>query len=43
MITAFTKQHDAIDPHSFIITYNKITVGVFTDIGVACKEVTRYF
>jgi len=43
IVTAFTKQHDAIDPHSFIITYNKITVGVFTDIGLACKEVTRYF
>jgi phosphoribosyl 1,2-cyclic phosphodiesterase len=43
VVTAFTKQHDAADPHSFIISYNQTTVGVFTDIGIACKEVTRYF
>ncbi len=42
-VTAFTKHHDAIDPHSFIVRYNKITVGVFTDIGKACKEVVYYF
>lgn len=43
MVVPFTKQHDAIDPHSFIISYKKITVGVFTDIGAPCKEVIRYF
>ena len=42
-ITPFAKQHDAIDPHSFIISYLGITVGVITDIGIACKEVTHYF
>jgi phosphoribosyl 1,2-cyclic phosphodiesterase len=42
-VTAFTKQHDAADPHSFIIHYKGITVGVFTDIGIACKQVTHYF
>lgn len=42
-ITAFTKQHDAADPHSFIISYNKITVGVITDIGIACNQVIHYF
>ncbi len=42
-ITAFSKLHDAIDPHSFIITGNGITIGVFTDIGAACKNVTNYF
>ena len=42
-ITAFTKFHDAIDPHSFIITYNDITIGVLTDIGKVCKEVIHYF
>lgn len=42
-VTAFTKQHDAIDPHSFIITQNNITVGVFTDIGIVCQNVIRYF
>ena len=43
LVTAFTKQHDAIDPHSFIINHNGTTVGVFTDIGKACKQVTHYF
>ncbi|UEG50719.1 MBL fold metallo-hydrolase [Ferruginibacter lapsinanis] len=42
-ITGFTKQHDAADPHSFIIRHNEITVGVFTDIGTVCKQVIRYF
>jgi phosphoribosyl 1,2-cyclic phosphodiesterase len=43
LVTAFTKQHDAADPHSFIVTYNQTTVGVFTDIGIVCKEVIHYF
>jgi len=43
LVTAFTKQHDAVDPHSFIINYKGTTVGVFTDIGKACKQVTHYF
>ena len=43
LVTAFNKKHDAADPHSFIISYNKITVGVFTDIGIACKNVMHYF
>ena len=43
VITPFTKMHDAGDPHSFIISDNGITVGVFTDIGKACEQVTRYF
>jgi phosphoribosyl 1,2-cyclic phosphodiesterase len=42
-IAAFSKCHDAEDPHSFIITDNGLTVGVFTDIGVACSNVTKYF
>ena len=43
LVTAFPKQHDAIDPHSFIVTGNGITIGVFTDIGVCCEHVTTYF
>src|SRR5690606_10405037 len=31
-IAAFPKFHDAKDPHSFVISYNGINVGVFTDI-----------
>ena len=42
-VIPFTKKHDAADPHSFIITGNNITVGVFTDIGFACKEVIHNF
>jgi phosphoribosyl 1,2-cyclic phosphodiesterase len=42
-ITAFTKFHDAADPHSFIITSNGITIGVFTDIGKVCKNLIKYF
>ncbi len=42
-ITAFPKFHDAADPHSFIITYNEVTVGVFTDIGRCCENLIKYF
>ncbi len=43
LLTAFPKQHDAADPHSFIIACNNVTVGVFTDIGAVCNNVIRYF
>ncbi len=42
-VTPFVKFHDASDPHSFVITYNGITVGVLTDIGKVCPEVIHYF
>jgi phosphoribosyl 1,2-cyclic phosphodiesterase len=42
-ITPFSKKHDAIDPHSFIVSYKNITIGIFTDIGIACDNVIRYF
>ncbi len=42
-VTPFAKMHDAIDPHSFVIERNGVRVGVITDIGVACTEVTRHF
>ncbi len=42
-VTAFPKKHDAIDPHSFIIAGNGVTVGVFTDIGAACQNVIKHF
>ena len=42
-VTAFPKKHDAADAHSFIICCNGITVGVFTDIGEACSNVTHHF
>ncbi|MFT3909081.1 MAG: MBL fold metallo-hydrolase [Ferruginibacter sp.] len=43
LITGFPKFHDAEDPHSFIINYDGITVGVFTDIGAECSHVTKNF
>jgi phosphoribosyl 1,2-cyclic phosphodiesterase len=42
-VTAFPKFHDASDPYSFVISCNKICVGVFTDIGKPCKNVIQYF
>jgi phosphoribosyl 1,2-cyclic phosphodiesterase len=42
-ITAFTKSHDACDPHSFIVSGNGVNIGVFTDIGYPSKNVIRYF
>lgn len=42
-VTAFAKRHDAVHPHSFIISGNALTVGVFTDIGGACDNVISHF
>ncbi len=42
-ITGFPKYHDAADPHSFNITCNNVTVGVFTDIGAPCKHLITHF
>lgn len=42
-ITAFAKHHDARDPHSFVIEGHDVTVGVFTDIGNVCENLTRHF
>lgn len=43
MVTAFPKFHDAADPHSFLVSGNDITIGVFTDIGMACTHVIENF
>ncbi len=42
-VTAFPKYHDARDPHSFIVSGQKVRVGVFTDIGVPCHHVIEHF
>lgn len=42
-ITAFPKQHDAADPHSFVVSALGVKVGVFTDIGVVCEQVAKHF
>lgn len=38
-VSPFSKQHDAIDPHSFIINLNGKTIGVMTDIGVISQDI----
>ena len=43
LVQSFLKSHDAVDPHSFLVSYSNIHVGVFTDIGYTCKELSRYF
>ena len=43
MITAFKKSHDAIDPHSFMVSSANVNIGVFTDIGYPGKELIRFF
>jgi phosphoribosyl 1,2-cyclic phosphodiesterase len=42
-ITAFSKFHDAGDPHSFTVASSTVTVGVFTDIGTPCKKLVHHF
>jgi phosphoribosyl 1,2-cyclic phosphodiesterase len=42
-VKAFPKFHDASEPHSFIVSCNEVTVGVFTDIGTPCENLVRYF
>ena len=42
-VTAFPKLHDASDPYSFVISYRETKVGVFTDIGMPCHNVTSNF
>lgn len=42
-VTGFPKFHDAADPHSFLVAYQDIRVGVFTDIGTPCAHVIRHF
>ncbi len=43
VIKAFPKSHDAIDPHSFMISANGINIGVLTDIGNCCDHITTHF
>jgi len=42
-VTAFAKYHDAADAHSFIVTCNDTTIGVFTDLGRVCDQLKHYF
>jgi phosphoribosyl 1,2-cyclic phosphodiesterase len=38
----FPKWHDAAEPHSFTVSAEGLTAGVFTDIGTACEHVSHH-
>ena len=42
-VTAFPTNHDACDPHSFVVSFNSVHVGVITDVGLACEHVVKNF
>ena len=42
-IKAFSKHHDAGDPHSFVVSHENVRVGIFTDLGIVCKSLVRHF
>ena len=42
-VLGFPKKHDAVDPHSFVVSGDGVHVGVFTDIGVPCQHVVDHF
>jgi phosphoribosyl 1,2-cyclic phosphodiesterase len=41
-VNPFPKWHDASEPHSFTISSNGLTAGVFTDIGTVCEQVIHH-
>jgi phosphoribosyl 1,2-cyclic phosphodiesterase len=41
-VKSFPKLHDAADPHSFVVSYGDLNVGVFTDIGEPCDRVIAH-
>jgi phosphoribosyl 1,2-cyclic phosphodiesterase len=41
-VDPFPKFHDASEPHSFTVSSNGLTAGVFTDIGSPCEHVTHH-
>lgn len=43
VVKPFRKAHDAVDPHSFMISCDGIHVGVITDIGHHSREVISHF
>jgi len=42
-VNTFPKRHDGIDPHSFTVSCNGITAGIFTEIGEPCENLVRHF
>jgi phosphoribosyl 1,2-cyclic phosphodiesterase len=42
-VVPFAKFHDAFDPHSYVVDFAGIKVGVFTDIGTVCDRLIHHF
>ncbi|WP_442590234.1 MBL fold metallo-hydrolase [Pedobacter sp. AW31-3R] len=42
-ITCFPKIHDAAEPHSFMVSCGAVKVGVFTDLGKVCEQLSLHF
>jgi phosphoribosyl 1,2-cyclic phosphodiesterase len=42
-VTGFQKNHDAEDPHSFVVSSGTVKIGVFTDIGIVCDRLIHHF
>ncbi|TSD66495.1 MBL fold metallo-hydrolase [Inquilinus sp. KBS0705] len=42
-VIGFPKHHDAVEPHSFMVTCGSTRIGVFTDIGATCEHLIRHF
>jgi len=42
-VRPFRKIHDAADPFSFTVSYNALTVGIFTDLGRVCANLVEHF
>ncbi len=42
-VIAFSKRHDADDPHSFVVSGNGVNIGILTDIGSVCKHIKDNF
>lgn len=42
-VHAFRKIHDAKDPYSFCACDDEVQIGIFTDLGRCCENVTKWF
>lgn len=42
-VIPFKKEHDAVDPYSFMVSHEGINIGIITDIGTVCERVIHYF
>ncbi|SDM05783.1 MBL fold metallo-hydrolase [Pedobacter antarcticus] len=42
-VHTFPKIHDAADPHSFMVCQGELKIGIFTDLGDVCENLSHYF